>query len=233
MAVNSLALVHHVSRRGPTCRFRAQPSSNDRQFPRSFFPSPDRDKGVPNELVRRFPKRPPPFLGPITTRILDMIHEWRETSCKESRWKVDLGNIEDMNRLLGYKRYRFSDSPQSGLQAQVSNAATADPESPEELEEEDRAAQSASHASTRKLENAGARLKGHVSRFDGCVKAHAVSSGCRMFINLGSKPDYKKQTLHELEKLRAKVVLLNELLDDLDASRGERLAKRDAYDVSI
>lgn len=56
-----------------------------------------------NELVRRFPERPPPFPGPIMTRILDMIHEWRETICKESRWKEDLGNIKDMHRLLGYK----------------------------------------------------------------------------------------------------------------------------------
>ena len=56
-----------------------------------------------NELVRRFPERPPPFPGPIMTRILDMIHEWKETICKESRWKEDLGNIKDMHRLLGYK----------------------------------------------------------------------------------------------------------------------------------
>lgn len=56
-----------------------------------------------NELVRRFPERPPPFPGPIMTRILELIHEWRETLCKESRWKDDLGNIRDMHRLLSFK----------------------------------------------------------------------------------------------------------------------------------
>jgi hypothetical protein len=61
-----------------------------------------------NELVRRFPERPPPFPGPIMTRILDLIHEWKESICKESRWKEDLGNIKDMHRLLGYKGLYFN-----------------------------------------------------------------------------------------------------------------------------
>lgn len=56
-----------------------------------------------NELVRRFPERPPPFPGPVMSRILELIHEWRETICKDSRWKEDLGNIRDMHRLLTFK----------------------------------------------------------------------------------------------------------------------------------
>lgn len=56
-----------------------------------------------NELVRRFPERPPPFPGPIMSRILDLIHSWRETICKESRFKEDFGNIRDMHRLLSFK----------------------------------------------------------------------------------------------------------------------------------
>ena len=56
-----------------------------------------------NELVRRFPERPPPFPGPVMSRILDTIHDWKETICKESRWKEDLGNIRDMHRLLTFK----------------------------------------------------------------------------------------------------------------------------------
>ena len=56
-----------------------------------------------NELVRRFPERPPPFPGPVMSRILDIIHTWREGICRESRFKEDFGNIRDMHRLLSFK----------------------------------------------------------------------------------------------------------------------------------
>lgn len=60
-----------------------------------------------NELVRRFPERPPPFPNSVMTRILDLIHSWKEGICTDSRWKEDLGNIRDMHRLLTFKGYRF------------------------------------------------------------------------------------------------------------------------------
>jgi len=60
-----------------------------------------------NELVRRFPERPPPFPGPVMSRILELIQRWKEGICTESRWKEDLGNIRDMHRLLTFKGYRF------------------------------------------------------------------------------------------------------------------------------
>lgn len=63
-----------------------------------------------NELVRRFPERPPPFPGPVMSRILDLIHGWKEGICTESRWREDLGNIRDMHRLLTFKGYRFRDA---------------------------------------------------------------------------------------------------------------------------
>jgi ADP-ribosylation factor-binding protein GGA len=56
-----------------------------------------------NELVRRFPERPPPFPGPVMQRILELIHSWKEGICSQSRWKDDLGNIRDMHRLLSFK----------------------------------------------------------------------------------------------------------------------------------
>jgi ADP-ribosylation factor-binding protein GGA len=56
-----------------------------------------------NELVRRFPERPPPFPGPVMQRILELIHSWKEGICATSRWKEDLGNIRDMHRLLSFK----------------------------------------------------------------------------------------------------------------------------------
>lgn len=64
-----------------------------------------------NELVRRFPERPPPFPGPVMSRILELIHGWKEGICVDSRWKEDLGNIRDMHRLLTFKGYRFRDFP--------------------------------------------------------------------------------------------------------------------------
>ena len=66
-----------------------------------------------NELVRRFPERPPPFPGPVMGRILDLIHGWKEGICTDSRWKDDLGNIRDMHRLLTFKGYRFRELPRT------------------------------------------------------------------------------------------------------------------------
>jgi hypothetical protein len=68
-----------------------------------------------NELVRRFPERPPPFPGPVMMRILDLIHGWKNGICTESRWKEDFGNIRDMHRLLTFKGYRFRELPSQPL----------------------------------------------------------------------------------------------------------------------
>ena len=77
-----------------------------------------------NELVRRFPERPPPFPGPVMQKILDLVHAWKEGICVESRWRDDFGNIRDMHRLLSFKGYRFRDAPrQGGAQAAVAAAA--------------------------------------------------------------------------------------------------------------
>ena len=75
-----------------------------------------------NELVRRFPERPPPFPGPVMQKILDLIQSWKEGICVESRWKDDFGNIRDMHRLLTFKGYRFRDVPRqsAGPSASVS-----------------------------------------------------------------------------------------------------------------
>ena len=69
-----------------------------------------------NELVRRFPERPPPFPGPVMQKILDLVHAWKEGICVESRWKDDFGNIRDMHRLLTFKGYRFRDQSRQGSQ---------------------------------------------------------------------------------------------------------------------
>jgi ADP-ribosylation factor-binding protein GGA len=75
-----------------------------------------------NELVRRFPERPPPFPNPVMTRILELIHGWKEGICSQSRWKDDLGNIRDMHRLLTFKGYRFRDLPRQHQQDTIASA---------------------------------------------------------------------------------------------------------------
>lgn len=60
-----------------------------------------------NELVRRFPERPPLRASRVQNKILEAIEEWRSTICQTSRYKEDLGFIRDMHRLLLYKGYMF------------------------------------------------------------------------------------------------------------------------------
>jgi hypothetical protein len=60
-----------------------------------------------NELVRRFPERPPVHSSRVQNKILELIEEWRQTICQTSRYKNDLGFIRDMHRLLSYKGYIF------------------------------------------------------------------------------------------------------------------------------
>jgi len=48
--------------------------------------------------------------------------------------------------------------------------------------------------------------------------------------NPDAKPDYRSQALTELNKLEQKVILLNEMLDNVDTEKGEKFATGDAYD---
>lgn len=49
--------------------------------------------------------------------------------------------------------------------------------------------------------------------------------------NPESKPNYRQQALAELNKLESKVILLNEMLDNVDTMRGEKFVAGDVYDV--
>jgi len=149
------------------------------------------------------------------SRILELIGGWKEGICSESRWKEDLGNIRDMHRLLTFKGYRFRDTQRSNNAAV---AATANLKSAEELEEEDRAAQSA-------------KLQELIRR--GTPRDLAAAQELMKSLagaNPDAKPDYRSQALTELNKLEQKVILLNEMLDNVDTQRGEKFASGDAYD---
>jgi ADP-ribosylation factor-binding protein GGA len=171
-----------------------------------------------NELVRRFPERPPPFPGPVMDGILALIHEWNDGICKASRWKQDLGNIRDMHRLLSFKGYRFKDG--AGARRQQEANPNEELKSAAELEEEDRVAQSA------KLQELIRRgTPRDLAAAQELMKALAGAEPDK-------KPDYKSQALTELNKLESKVILLGEMLDNVDTEGGERFAAGDAYDVS-
>ncbi|KAH9042490.1 VHS-domain-containing protein [Lactarius pseudohatsudake] len=166
-----------------------------------------------NELVRRFPERPPPFPGPVMSRILDLIHGWKEGICVESRWRDDLGNIRDMHRLLSFKGYRFRDTPRTAPVPTTSNLKSA-----EELENEDREAQSA-------------KLQELIRR--GTPRDLAAAQELMKSLagaNPDAKPDYRSQALTELNKLEQKVILLHEMLDNVDTESGEKFVKGDVYD---
>ena len=89
----------------------------------------------------------------------------------------------------------------------------------EELEEEDRAAQSA------KLQELIRR--GTPRDLAAAQELMKSLSGA----NPDSKPDYRTQALNDLNKVESKVILLNELLDNVDTARGEKFVSGDAYDV--
>jgi ADP-ribosylation factor-binding protein GGA len=88
--------------------------------------------------------------------------------------------------------------------------------SPEELEEEDRAAQ-------------GAKLQELIRRGSPRDLAQAQEL---MKIMSGAEPealpDYSKQTRMELDKVQSRAVLLNNMLDN--ANEGEKFARGDAYE---
>jgi len=166
-----------------------------------------------NELVRRFPERPPPFPGPVMSRILELIHTWKEGICVDSRWRDDLGNIRDMHRLLSFKGYRFRDVPRPTSVPTTSNLKSA-----EELESEDRDAQSA-------------KLQELIRR--GTPRDLAAAQELMKSLagaNPDAKPDYRSQALTELNKLEQKVILLHEMLDNVDNESGEKFAEGDVYD---
>lgn len=168
-----------------------------------------------NELVRRFPERPPMVVGRVMGRILEMIHEWKNTICVTSKYKDDLVHIRDMHRLLSYKGYRFKAF--DAARAMANSNPNENLKSPEELEEEDRAAKSA-------------KLQELIRR--GTPRDLAAAQELMKYL-AGAEPDktvdYEKETLKELEKVQSKAVLLNDMLDN--AKEDEKIGvEGDVYD---
>ncbi|KAI0508726.1 ADP-ribosylation factor-binding protein GGA2 [Xylaria bambusicola] len=150
-----------------------------------------------NELVRRFPERPPFRYTRVQSKILEAIEEWRSTICETSRYKEDLGFIRDMHRLLSYKGYHFPE-------VRRDDVAVLNPsdnlKSAEEMEEEEREAQSA------KLQELIRR--GAPEDLQEANRLMKIMAG----YDTRSKTDYRAKAAEAVGKIQAKARLLEERL---------------------
>ncbi|KAI1331498.1 VHS-domain-containing protein [Xylariaceae sp. FL0255] len=166
-----------------------------------------------NELVRRFPERPPFRYTRVQTKILEAIEEWRSTICETSRYKEDLGFIRDMHRLLSYKGYHFPE-------VRKDDAAVLNPsdnlKSAEEMEEEEREAQSA------KLQELIRR--GAPEDLQEANRLMKIMAG----YDTRTKTDYRAKAAEEVGKIQAKARLLEERLATI--TPGETIEDGDVFE---
>lgn len=166
-----------------------------------------------NELVRRFPERPPIRPSRVQLKILEAIEEWRQTICQTSRYKEDLGFIRDMHRLLSYKGYMFPE-------VRREDAAVLNPsdnlQSADEMEEEEKAAQSA------KLQELIRR--GGPEDLQEANRLMKVMAG----YDTKHKTDYRAKAAEEVGKIQQKARLLEERLQNIKA--GDVVAEGDIFE---
>ncbi|CRG85315.1 putative ADP-ribosylation factor-binding protein C25H2,16c [Talaromyces islandicus] len=166
-----------------------------------------------NELVRRFPERPPLRPSRVQHRILESIEEWRQTICQTSRYKEDLGFIRDMHRLLLYKGYQFPE-------VRTEDAAVLNPSdslrSAEEMEEEEKAAQSA------KLQELIRR--GTPQDLQEANRLMKVMAG----YDTRNKTDYRAKAAEEVSYVQQKAKILEEMLQTIKP--GDTIAAGDVFE---
>ncbi|KAI9811025.1 MAG: hypothetical protein M1832_001079 [Thelocarpon impressellum] len=165
-----------------------------------------------NELVRRFPERPPVRPSRVQLKILEEIEEWRVTICQNSRYKEDLGFIRDMHRLLSYKGYVFPE-------VRREDAAVLNPsdslKSADEMEEEERAAQSA------KLQELIRR--GGPDDLQEANRLMKVMAG----YDTKHKTDYRAKAAEEVGKVQQKARILEEMLQGYQ--EGDAIKEGDVF----
>ncbi|KAJ3366059.1 hypothetical protein GGF32_007559 [Allomyces javanicus] len=150
-----------------------------------------------NELVRRFPEKPPIFLPPTQRRILEFIQQWNVTLVQNGKYKRDLLHIADMYHLLLTKGYRFPGVAQSAVAVMLHPNESL--KSAEEMEEEEIAVKKAKlqellrRASPADLEEANILMKELVG-----YDEHRV--------------DYKAKEMEELAKFEQKANVLDSML---------------------
>ncbi|KAK4960153.1 ARF-binding protein [Elasticomyces elasticus] len=166
-----------------------------------------------NELVRRFPERPPIRTTRVQNRILELVEEWRRTICETSKYKEDLGFIRDMHRLLSYKGYIFPEVKRE-------DAAVLNPSdnlrSAEEMEAEERSAQSAKlqelirRGTPRDLQEANKLMK--------------IMAG----YDQRNKTDYRAKAAEEVGRIQQKARLLEEMLQGYKP--GDEIKEGDVFE---
>lgn len=164
-----------------------------------------------NELVRRFPERPPPRPSRVQFRILELLEQWRQTLCTTSRYKEDMGYVRDMHRLLHYKGYDF---PQINAGAASVLNPSESLKSASEMEEEDRAAHSA-------------KLQELIRRG---TPADLAEANQLMKVMAGfdqNKTDYRAKAAAEVDQIRRKAALLAEMLSGV--TEADTIQEGDIY----
>ncbi|RAR09563.1 adp-ribosylation factor-binding protein gga1 [Stemphylium lycopersici] len=166
-----------------------------------------------NELVRRFPERPPLHSSRVQNKILELIEEWRQTICQTSRYKDDLGFIRDMHRLLSYKGYIFPE-------IRKEDAAVLNPSdnlrSAEEMAEEEREAQSA------KLQELIRR--GGPADLQEANKLMKVMAG----YDTRNKTDWRAKAAEEVGRIQQKAKILEEMLQGYKP--GDQIQEGDVFE---
>lgn len=166
-----------------------------------------------NELVRRFPERPPLRTTRVQNKILELIEEWRRTICETSKYKEDLGFVRDMHRLLHYKGYQFP-------KVSREDAAVLNPsdnlKSAEEMEAEERESQSA------KLQELIRRGTPH--DLQEANKLMKVMAG----YDTRNKTNYRAKAAEEVSRIQQKARLLEEMLQDHKA--GDEIKEGDVFE---
>lgn len=158
-----------------------------------------------NELVRRFPERPPFRYSRVQRLILAQIEEWYQTICNTSKYKSDFAYIRDMHRLLANKGYIFPE-------VDLNDAAVLNPsdnlKTLEELQSEEAVVHSA------KLQEFIRR-----GRPQDLQEANKL-----MKIMAGFKEDNveanKKQVTSDVARLKRKTEILAEMMNSLEAQGG-------------
>ncbi|QLQ80728.1 hypothetical protein HG537_0E00810 [Torulaspora globosa] len=155
-----------------------------------------------NELVKRFPEHPPMRYSKVQRLILTAIEEWYQTICKHAAYKEDLGYIRDMHRLLKYKGYVFPKINESDLAVLRPSDHL---KTTSEIQKEQEVAQAA------KLEELIRR--GRPEDLKEANKLMKVMAGFKQ-----DNANEAKQTIsNELNKLKRKADLLNEMLSSSDS----------------
>ncbi|RCK55882.1 ADP-ribosylation factor-binding protein GGA2 [Candida viswanathii] len=159
-----------------------------------------------NELVKRFPERPPMRYTRVHRLILAQIEEWYQTICRTSKYKDDFGYIKDMHRLLSNKGYVFPE-------VKVEDVAVLNPtdnlKSLEELQQEEAIVHSA------KLQELIRR--GRPQDLQEANKLMKIMAGFKD----DNVKENRKQIKQDITRLTRKVEILGEMLTAIESQGGK------------